>query len=87
MKILLGDRGFTSPTKGEFHKSEPWLKRDEVAILTSCSRTKEQLAERVKKVEKGVEVKKQQNNGNHSCTSPDPSLYIAGFDADLLSTR
>lgn len=55
--------------------------------LTSCSRTKERLAERVKKVEKGVEVKKQQNNGNHSYTSPDPSLYIARFDADLLSTR
>ena len=47
------------------------------ALLTSCSRTKEQLAERVKKVEKGVEVKKQQNNGNHSYASPDPSLYIA----------
>jgi hypothetical protein len=58
-----------------------------VTILTSCSRTKERLAERVKKVEKGVEVKKQQNNGNHSYTSPDPSLYIARFDADLLSTR
>jgi hypothetical protein len=28
-------------------------------------------------VEKGVEVKKQQNNGNHSYTSPDPSLYRA----------
>jgi hypothetical protein len=58
-----------------------------VGRLTSCSRTKERLAERVKKVEKGVEVKKQQNNGNHSYTSPDPSLYIARFDADLLSTR
>jgi len=58
-----------------------------VEMLTSCSRTKERLAERVKKVEKGVEVKKQQNNGNHSYTSPDPSLYIARFDADLLSTR
>ena len=59
----------------------------QVGKLTSCSRTKEQLAERVKKVEKGVEVKKQQNNGNYSYTSPDPSLYIARFDADLLSTR
>ncbi|UXE63400.1 MAG: hypothetical protein KA717_12660 [Woronichinia naegeliana WA131] len=60
---------------------------DFLGILTSCSRTKERLAERVKKVEKGVEVKKQQNNGNHSYTSPDPSLYIARFDADsyLLS--
>jgi hypothetical protein len=54
----------------------PWLQVI-VDLLTSCSRTKERLAERVKKVEKGVEVKKQQNNGNHSYTSPDPSLYIA----------
>jgi hypothetical protein len=63
------------------------IKARELGMLTSCSRTKERLAERVKKVEKGVEVKKQQNNGNHSYTSSDPSLYIARFDADLLSTR
>jgi len=64
-----------------------WEQSSDLFLLTSCSRTKERLAERVKKVEKGVEVKKQQNNGNYSYTSPDPSLYIARFDADLLSTR